>query len=222
MKIRKISIILIIIISLSLMFQINIVQAALQTNGNTPVKKDRNTWMEQIRKMENVGGGFGLQETQNSDLTPSSDSNGLDIHMQKNTEYGAMALLSASSYGKPDKVNAGETTTGNETGVVMKLDDWEWTAAQNTDYYQMPAYEYRYINNYGTAASYMKKNGDATLETSGWHESSNSLWAVSDSKSTNFAYRYTGYQRPGGLLRGKNGLFFYFNRATYIGTGTRS
>ena len=129
MKSKKIIIILMLIISFSLIFQINTVQAALQSNENAGVTKNRDTWMTEIRQMEILGGSLGLEETQNTDLTFIGESNKLDIHMQKNTEYGAMALLSASAYGKPDKIDDGDTTTGNETGVVMPYNP-EWTAAQ--------------------------------------------------------------------------------------------
>ena len=77
--------------------------------------------MINVRKMEELGGTMGLSETLNDNLTSSSTSNNIDVHMEKNTEYGALAILSASSYGNPNKVEDGNTTTGNVTGVVMKI-----------------------------------------------------------------------------------------------------
>ena len=103
-------------------------KAVLQSNGNTGATYNLSDWMINVRKMEELGGTMGLSETLNDNLTSSSTSNNIDIHMQKNTEYGALAILSASSYGNPNKVNDGETTTGNATGVVMKLNS-EWVAA---------------------------------------------------------------------------------------------
>ena len=108
MKSKKIIIILMLIISFSLIFQINTVQAALQSNENAGVTKNRDTWMKEIRKMETSGESLGLEETQNENLTFKEKSNKLDIHMQKNTEYGAMALLSASAYGNPEKIGNGK------------------------------------------------------------------------------------------------------------------
>lgn len=98
------------------------VQAVLQSNGGTSATKKIVDWLVNIRGMEATGGTLGLNETINTKgLLATTESNGLDCHMQKNTEYGAMVLLSASSYGNPSKIESGETTTGNSTGVVMKL-----------------------------------------------------------------------------------------------------
>ena len=120
--------------------------------------------------MESLGGTLGLIETQNADLTSNSGSNNLDIHMHKNTEYGAMALLSASSYGNPSKIEDGGTTTGNETGVKI-TSNYEWTAAQHIDYYEKTSYNDRYINYYQASGKNESKRGDAFLETKGWHGS---------------------------------------------------
>lgn len=38
---------------------------------------------------------MGLDETFNADLT-SKESNNIDVHMMRSTEYGAIAILSAS------------------------------------------------------------------------------------------------------------------------------
>lgn len=200
MRLKKILIIFMIICSFSILLQVNKVQAALQSSGDTPTTKDRNTWMVQVRSMESLGGTLGLSETQNEDLTSSSGSNNLDIHMQKNTEYGAMALLSASAYGNSVKVEDGATTTGNETGVVIRH-VYEWTAAQFTDYYGKTSYADRYINYY-VAKDYETKIGDALIETQKWHN------------TTGFYYAYSSpnqFNAPGGLLRGKDGIFAFYN-----------
>ena len=76
------------------------VKAALQANPNTHVKKTATptNWMNNIRKMEEANGAMGLSESLNSDLT-SKESNNIDVHMMRATEYGAIAILSASGYG---------------------------------------------------------------------------------------------------------------------------
>lgn len=85
--------------------------AALQSNGGTPAGKNINQWMLQIRQMQSIGGTLGRTDTiDTSNLR--SDATDLDIHMEKNTEYGAMAILSASAYGNPNKIQNGKTTTG--------------------------------------------------------------------------------------------------------------
>lgn len=95
--------------------------ATLQSNPSTQyvTLKDGTTWISEFRKMETMGGAMGLTEQLNSDLTPKTDSNNIDVHMMKNTEYGAIAILSASSYGNPTTLQAStiKTTTGNKTGL---------------------------------------------------------------------------------------------------------
>ncbi len=102
--------------------------AVLQSNGNTPVKYGLNNYIVNVRKMEALGGAMGLTETLNDNLT-STTSNNIDVHMEKNTEYGAMAILSASNYGNPGRINNGETTTGNKSGIVINFNN-EVTSVQ--------------------------------------------------------------------------------------------
>ena len=108
------------------------VKAALQANPNTHYKKNNtpNNWMLNIRSMEKSGAAMGLSETLNSDLTASSTSNGIDVHMMKSTEYGAIAILSASGYGNPQTLQSSsvKTTTGNKTGIYFSGSNWEWVA----------------------------------------------------------------------------------------------
>ncbi|MEI3395470.1 MAG: hypothetical protein V8R82_07260 [Clostridia bacterium] len=204
-------------------------KAVLQSNGNTGATYNLNDWMVNVRKMEELGGAMGLSETLNSNLTASSDSNNIDVHMQKNTEYGALAILSASSYGNPNKINDGETTTGNVTGAVMKLNS-EWVAAGNLSSVTNCANAVSRYKNYEEGnvtykdyyyyLDYTKRNGDAITETYGWYGSSNSRWinvgywiSGSNAKSTitsigllratsNSIFSYYGY---GGMTDGYNG-----------------
>ena len=83
-----------------------------------------------MRKMEETGGAMGLSETLNSDLTASSDSNDIDVHMMRSTEYGAIAILSASGYGNSQTLqnSSVKTTTGNKTGVYFTGTNWEYVA----------------------------------------------------------------------------------------------
>ena len=106
------------------------VKAALQANPNTQYTKTLTpeNWMKEFRQMETAGGAMGLNETLNSDLTSSSGSNGIDVHMMRTTEYGAIAILSASGYGNPSNAQAITSTTGNETGVMVNTNQLEWTA----------------------------------------------------------------------------------------------
>ena len=179
----------------------NVANAALQSNGGTPATKPIDDWMLQIRQMQSAGGTLGLTDTINATGLTSTNTN-LDIHMEKNTEFGAMAILSASSYGNPNNVASGETTTGNKTGVVINLNK-EWVAAgaisSSTTYKNAVG---RYKNAYTT--SYVAKVGDAINETKGWHASSASTWLSTDSIS--------------GLLRSYSGsLFSYYGYSATSG-----
>ena len=188
--------------------------AALQSNGSVPTTQVIDSWIVNIRKMEGVGGTLGLTETLNSDLTSSSGSNNLDIHMQKNTEYGAIAILSASSYGNPNKITSGGTTTGNETGIVMNLNK-EWVAAGQLMYAtNFTNANARYKNSYTT--SYVAKKGDAISETANWHGSGASIWLSSEMSGSGTSHGYATC--TAGLLRSYSGSIFsyygYCNRAT--------
>ena len=162
--------------------------------------------MINVRQMEQLGGAMGLTETLNDNLTSSSDSNNIDVHMQKNTEYGALAILSASSYGNPNKVEDGETTTGNATGVVMNLNG-EWVAGGATlssakNYYNAVQ---RYKNIY--EGTYVAKSGDAIQETYEWHNAS-------------IAAKWAGdlFEYYAGIVRSWEGSIFSYSAYT-VNTG---
>ncbi len=150
-------------------------QAALQSNGGTPAVKNIGDWMLQVRNMQSLGGTLGRTDTINT-TNLTSNATDLDIHMEKNTEYGAMAILSASSYGNPGKIENGQTTTGNETGVVINLNK-EWVAAGQLQYLSIfTNANGRYKNSY--TPTYSAKAGDAIAETNGWHGSTSSVWLL--------------------------------------------
>ena len=108
-------------------------KAVLQANPNTNgVKKDTNTnWMTNIRNMETLNQAMGLQETLDATTKKAtSESNNIDVHMSKTTEWGAVAILSASAYGNSSILQAStiKSTTGNKSGIYFPLTDFEWTA----------------------------------------------------------------------------------------------
>lgn len=203
MKIKKI---IIMITMLILILGFNSVNAAaLQSNTNAPTEKAKDTWATEIRKMESLNGTLGLKETQNSNLTPTTESgsNNIDIHMQKNTEYGAMALLSASIYGKQDKVNNKETTTGNKTGVYLS-DNKEWVSAhygfidpgdgRSTGASTIAGtviYDNRYYNYYKNESYSI--TGDAMFETKGWYGSSADTGESGQPRSRNLSQYFWNF-----------------------------
>lgn len=155
----------------------NSAYATLQSNPSTQykTKKISVTWLSEIRKMETTGGAMGLTEQLNSDLTPKTDSNNIDVHMMKNTEYGAIAILSASSYGNPKTIMSStiKTTTGNKTGVYYDVDNgfqnkYTETVAGGMMQSYIQNFNVRYINIYTSDSD--QKVGDA-LNIKTWHDS---------------------------------------------------
>ena len=191
-------------------------QAALQANSDTHYnsnnKKTPLDWMSGFRKMEEKDGGMGLSETLNEDLTASSKSNNIDVHMMRSTEYGAIAILSASGYGNSQTLQAStiKTTTGNKTGIYFSDSNYEWVAGglENTIFFGTNK---KYYDTYTTDRS-SARVGDALGERTnngcqGWHLASRSNWV----NSSNLYFR-----------RGGNGLFsFYYGDAgdTHWGRG---
>ena len=164
-------------------------KAVVQANGGTPATKKINDWLLQIRQMQATGGALGLTDTINEDLTSSNKN--LDIHMEKNTEYGAMAILSASAYGKQEKINDGETTTGNATGVKIRIQR-EWVSAGykelgDTSVPRFGKASGRYKNIYTTVGG---KKGDA-IDIGTWHGGSDIAW-IRDSKVDGLARSFKG------------------------------
>ncbi len=174
-KRKKMSMIIFMIMIVGIFILSTKVEAALQSNGGTPLTANLNDWISAVRQMQATGGTLGLTDTINTNLTSSNKN--MDIHMQKNTEYGAMAILSASAYGNPNIIANGQTTTGNASGIVINLNE-EWVAAGRSDTLvtNMKGAAGRYWNNYGTGNGNNAKIGDAMSETNGWHGSSGNSW----------------------------------------------
>lgn len=177
-------------------------KAVLQANQNTQYTKTNTpaNWMSAFRQMETAGGAMGLNETLNTDLTASSESNNIDVHMMRTTEYGAIAILSASGYGNPSNANAITSTTGNNTGVILNTSgrNWEWTAGGLSTIFS--GTNSRYYDTYTTSQASARIGdalGSATTDNpgcAGWHTASNSTWVDS-------TYPY--------FIRGVGGIFSF-------------
>lgn len=161
------------------------VNATLQANPTTHyVKtniKSAEKWMSGFRQMEEKDGGMGLSETLNEDLTASSKSNNIDVHMMRSTEYGAIAILSASGYGNSQTLQAStiKTTTGNKTGIYFSDSNYEWVAGglENTIFFGTNK---KYYDTYTTDRS-SARVGDALGERTnngcrGWHSANDDGW----------------------------------------------
>lgn len=208
---NKILMVIVAGVAISTLMLPNKASAALQSNGGTSATKDLSTWMLQIRQMQELGGTLGRTDTINT-TNLASNATDLDIHMEKNTEYGAMAILSASAYGNPNKINSGETTTGNSTGIVINLNK-EWVVAgELTDVSIFTNAKPRYKNNY-LASGYIAKIGDAMKETEGWHGAS---------KDNKWLYYYQKSSNAGILRAYKDSLFSYYCIADTFGEDANS
>ena len=179
------------------------VNGALQANRNTHDKtmyKSSLNWIANIRKMETVGEAMGLNETLNEDLTASSGSNNIDVHMIRSTEYGAISILSASGYGNPKNDNVITSTTGNNTGIICATKSFEVVAGgikgqifigTNERYYDT------YTNNQ-ESARVGDALGNATIKNlgcSGWHQAKYANWPGHNSyfaRYMKFDYHYYG------------------------------
>ena len=141
---------------------------------------------------------MGLTETLKTDLTPNT-SNNIDVHMMKTTEYGAMAILSASGFGYSGKLADApvKSTTGNVTGVYVMGTRWEWTAGVCDASQTVSGKNARYYDLYKINDQTSAKVGDALgLDTyttnpgcSGWHGTAYAYWL---SNAVN------GFRRGGG------------------------
>ena len=183
MKKTKLILLTLIIMLATILLNTMEVQATLQANPNTHYKKDDilKSWITNFRKMEETGGAMGLSETLNADLTPSSGSNNIDVHMMRATEYGAIAILSASGYGNSKTLQNSEikTTTGNKTGVYFSGQNMEYTAGVFGKT-EVAAINEKYYDSYTNSKS-SAKVGDALGEKSnngcnGWHKARYSNW----------------------------------------------
>lgn len=205
---------IIMFVIIGILGQTNKVEAALQSNGGTPLKANLNDWVYYTRQMQEAGGTLGLTDTINEDLTSSNKN--LDIHMQKNTEYGAMTILSASAYGNPDKIENGGTTTGNASGVVVNLNG-EWVAAgrSDTSINSMKTAKARYWNNYGDGNGSNGKSGDALGETNGWHGSTGNNWLRHHCGVNATANAYNGPMGECAFVRSLQSGIFTFSGLSY-------
>lgn len=206
-------------------------RAALQANGGTPATKQMRTWLLETRKMEATGGTLGLMDTINGTtlLSTAEKSNNLDIHMELNTEFGAMAILSASAYGNQKKINDGDTTTGNKSGVLIKINkEWVSSFCSTTGLDLGKSADGRYKNVYKYEASGVGKIGDATAETKGWHGTTTYSWLggnYSNEASTflrayqGSIFSYYGQSNPA-QGTGTHYNYYYPSRAVIcVGTG---
>lgn len=161
------------------------------------------------RQMETSSGPMGLNATieiQNDKVVETSSSNGIDVHMIKNTEYGTAAMLAASVYGDCPKGYSSASTTQNQSGIMQMGSGYEYVAGirdMSSNPFEDVKYIYtadaRYKNVYKSdvaADSYIP--GDATYETQNWKGANKAefVWmykAFVRSDNSVFGYSASGY-----------------------------
>ena len=107
-------------------------QAAYQVrpNFNALVNTTAPDFFYNIRLMETSEGPMGLNMSKDNIYT-GGDGNNIDVHMMKNTEWGAAAMLSLSGYGAGSQANVNSSgySSGNYTGIYgMSNGNWEYMA----------------------------------------------------------------------------------------------
>lgn len=184
MKRAKLILITLVIMLATILLSTIDVNATLQANGKKVKTATPDKWISEFRNMEKQGEGMGLSETLKSDLSAESPSNNIDVHMVKSTEFGAVAILSASAYGNSQTLPNSEikTTTGNNTGVYFSGEKWEYVAMDfRNNYNALVTFKEvngKYFNIYTSNVSESAKVGDALGNKSstnpgcdGWHKS---------------------------------------------------
>ena len=224
------------------------VQAVFQSIPNsTALSYTTDNWLVKVRQMEATGQVMGLRESLQSttvgtsNLLPSSSSNGIDVHLQKNTEYGAMLILAVSDYGKQgngtdgsDHINDSTyglaTTTGNKTGVYEVGAVYEAVAAGNPYdnasvsqglYKANVKYRDEYIQTVGNQTTYTPvasslRAGDA-LNMYNWQGVTGGTWFY---RPPNLSYATFYMQRKGLAFNTVKGSGTATGRAVMVnGTG---
>lgn len=207
--------------------------------GETPLNNiTANEMFTRGRRVEQEGEALGLTAVVDQ-FGNEPISNNIDVHMMKNTEWGAVAYLAQSIYGKGTDnsiVSNGSYTGGastptgylSNTNKSTTLNAYGVYGMSNTSYYPYmaahnPAYSYtdmlsitnarvRYKDIY-TTTDMSDIPGGATTETYGWY-----------GQQTSPSHYYTSFSssRPM-IVRGYNGGIFCFNTSTtYIGSASSS
>ncbi len=159
--------------------------------------------------MNNSGNSYGL----------SSDDNEVDPHMMKNTEWGAVAYLAQSKYGKNSEVTRNSNDsyyTGGGSGTSYRTNVGQSTTGDVTGIYDMSGGAWEYVAGYyGNGGSYASSlvKADArykdiyssyTSPNSGGGHYGDAVWETSSSSSSSSGSWYNDYS----YFPNSNGPFF--------------
>lgn len=134
-------------------------------------------FFELIRAMETPTGTLGKNSNINTETYVDSLGNGIDCHLEKNTEYGTITLLAASEYGNATSTDSASTGLGS-TGV-FQMNNGKYENVANTYSSEKDGTpitssyngaliraDSRYVNKY--YGSKHSITGDGLIETDGW------------------------------------------------------
>jgi hypothetical protein len=177
--------------------------------------------------------GWALASGLNADGTFTTNTNNIDTHMMKNTEWGAVAYLAQSTYGKNAEIttnndsnyytgggsgnayvtNIGQSTTGNIYGIYdMSGGAYEYVMGNLNSIEKSAGLNPSSINNkyIDIYAGYdSTKFGDAIYESSSSSSGSTSWYADSSGIiSTSYPWAVRGGISNGGTA---NGIFNFVN-----------
>ena len=176
----------IIIILTMILINVKVYAIGGQASGTSnSTYKTVSYFFELIRTMETSTGTLGVNSNINTTTYVDSSGNGIDCHLEKNTEYGTIALLAASEYGNTTSDGGGASTGVGATGVFqMNNGKYEliantWNAEENgtpaTNSYNgaLISADSRYVNKYyGTKDDFTSRGyvikGDGLIQTEGW------------------------------------------------------
>ena len=85
-------------------------------------------FFELIRAMETPTGTLGKSSNINTSTYVDSSGNGIDCHLEKNTEYGTITLLAASEYGNTTSTDSASTGLGASGVFQMNNGRYEYVA----------------------------------------------------------------------------------------------
>ncbi len=157
-----------------------------QASGTSSLySKSVSYFFELIRAMETPTGTLGVSSNINTSNYVDSSSNGIDCHLEKNTEYGTITLLAASEYGNATSTDSASTGLG-ATGVFQMNNGKEelvantWSSEEggtpetNKANGALTSADSRYVNEYYGTTKY-SITGDGLIETDGWGGNTNFL-----------------------------------------------
>lgn len=193
-----------IIVVLAILFiHKNVYAVGGQASGTSSLYEPHVSYFfELIRAMETSTGTLGKSSNINSETTyVDSSGNGIDCHLEKNTEYGTITLLAASEYGNATSTDNASTGLGS-TGVFQMCNgqceyvantyssEKDGTPTTNNYNGALTRADSRYVNKY--YGSKHSITGDGLIETDG------------AGGSTSFVSSYSPV-----IFRGYSGLFGY-------------